>query len=138
MKNKAAKQQLSDREMHLIEQLRRHPEMMERFQSILELASSGDGPLKTADEVEELLIEAVRKLGHTTLSQWAVGAEERVSQELKEQQSGVLSRKKNAEMVVCLWAGGGAGPGVAHGSQELRASLAPAGGDNSSRPFATA
>ncbi len=94
MKSKAAKQQVSDQEMRLIEQLRRHPEMMERFQSILELASSSDGPLKTADQVEELLIEEVRKLGHATLSQWAVGAEQRVSQELKEQQSGVLSRKK--------------------------------------------
>lgn len=94
MKNKAAKQQLTDRETRLIEQLRRHPEMMERFQSILELTGSSDGPLKTADEVEELLIEEVRKLGHATMSQWAVGAEERVSQELKGQQSGVLSRKK--------------------------------------------
>lgn len=94
MKTKAAKQQLTDREMRLVEQLRRHPEMMERFQSILELTDSTEGPLKTADEVEELLIEEVRKLGHATLSRWAVGAEERVSQELKEQQSGVLSRKK--------------------------------------------
>lgn len=94
MKRKAAKQQWTDQEMHLIEQLRRHPEMMERFQGILDLTGSTDGPLKTADEVEELLIEEVRKLGHATLSQWAIGAEERVSQELKEQQSGVLSRKK--------------------------------------------
>jgi hypothetical protein len=94
VKRKAAKQQLTDLEMRLIEQLRRHPEMMDRFQGILDLAGSTDGPLKTADEVEELLIEEVRKLGHATMSQWAIGAEERVSQELKEQQSGVLSRKK--------------------------------------------
>jgi biotin carboxylase len=94
VKRKAVPSQLSDQEAHLIAQLRRHPEMMERFQSILDLASSTDGPLKTADEVEELLVEEVRKLGHATMSHWAVGAEERVSQELKEQQPEVLSRKK--------------------------------------------
>jgi hypothetical protein len=61
---------------------------------LLNLAGNSDGPLKTADEVEALLIEEVRRLGHATMTQWAVGAEERVSQELKEQQPEVLSRKK--------------------------------------------
>jgi hypothetical protein len=68
--------------------------MRDRFESILKLASNSDGPLKTADEVEALLIEEVRRLGHATMSQWAVRAEERVSQELKDQQPEVLSRKK--------------------------------------------
>jgi len=63
-------------------------------QSILELARSEAGPLKTADEVEGLLIEEMRRLGHATMSQWAVGAEERVSAELKSQDPTVRSRKK--------------------------------------------
>jgi hypothetical protein len=50
--------------------------------------------LKTADEVEELLIQEMRRLGNTTMNQWAVGAEERVSRELKGQDTTVLSRKK--------------------------------------------
>ena len=94
MTNKKVNQpQLTQQETRLLEQLRQHPEMMARFESILNLASS-EGPLKTADEVEELLIQEVRRLGHATLSQWAAGAEKRVSQELKEQQPGVRSRKK--------------------------------------------
>jgi hypothetical protein len=84
----------SPQEVRLIAQLREHPEMMERVQSILEIAHSEEGPLKTADEVEELLIQEVRRLGQATMSQWAVGAEERVSRELKSQDPTVRSRKK--------------------------------------------
>ena len=61
--------EFSQPEVRLIEQLRQQPEMMERLQSILELARSTDGPLKTADEVEELLIQELRQLGNTTLCQ---------------------------------------------------------------------
>ena len=73
----------SQSEVQLIEQLRQQPEMMERLQSILELTRSAEGPLKTADEVEELLIQALRRLGNSTLCQWATQAEARVSNELK-------------------------------------------------------
>jgi hypothetical protein len=85
---------LTEQELQLVKQLRQHPEMMARFQNILNLASNTDGPLKTADEIEDLLVEEVRRLGHATMSQWAVRAEERVSQELKEQKPEVRSRKK--------------------------------------------
>jgi len=50
--------------------------------------------LKTADEIEGLLIEEMRQLGNTTLGAWAIQAEERVSRELKSQDSTVRSRKK--------------------------------------------
>ncbi len=90
----AVKKQLTAEEVKLIEGLRRHPEMMERMQSILKIARNEDGPLKTADEVEALLIEEMRRLGHSTMSQWAITAEERVSTELESQKPTVLSRKK--------------------------------------------
>jgi hypothetical protein len=85
---------LTQPETRLIEHLREYPEMMVRVQSILEIARNAEGPLKTADEVEELLIEEMRRLGNVTLSQWASQAEERVSTELKSQDSTVRSRKK--------------------------------------------
>jgi hypothetical protein len=91
---KTVQSQLTDSEMQIIEQLREHPEMMARFQSILALASNAEGPLKTADEVEELLIREVRLLGNTTMNQWATQAEGRVAQELKEQDASIRSRKK--------------------------------------------
>ena len=86
--------QLSQPEIRLIEQLRKHPEIRDRVQSILELASNAEGPLKTADEVEELLIQEVRMLGNATMTQWAIQAEERVSNEVKAQDATIRSRKK--------------------------------------------
>lgn len=85
---------LSAQEERLLSGLRQHPEIMARVQSILEIARSEEGRLKTADEVEELLVEEIRRLGQATMSQWAVGAEERVSSELRSQDPTVLSRKK--------------------------------------------
>lgn len=81
-------------ETQLIEQLRECPEMMVQVQSILEIARNAQGPLKSADEVEELVIAEMRRLGHLTLSRWAIQAEERVSTELKSQDPTVRSRKK--------------------------------------------
>jgi len=94
MKDKNATEQLTPAETKLVAQLRQHPEMMARVQEIMAIARNEDGPLKTADEVEELLIEKMRQLGNETTCQWASQGEERVSRELKEQDSTVLSRKK--------------------------------------------
>lgn len=81
-------------EIRLIERLRQQPKMMEGVQRILEIANSAEGALKTADEIEDLLIEEMRRLGNTTMTEWAIQAEQRVGQELKAQEPGVLKRKK--------------------------------------------
>lgn len=93
-KKKAEMIEFTRSESERVEQLRKHPEMMVRVQSILEIASNAEGPLKTADEVEELVIEEMRRLGNVTMSQWAIEAEQRVSSELKRQDPTVRSRKK--------------------------------------------
>jgi hypothetical protein len=87
-------EQLSQTEIRLIEQLRKHPEIRDRVQGILELAGNAEGPLKTADEVEELLIQEVRKLGNATMREWATQAEERLSNEVKAHDVTIRSRKK--------------------------------------------
>lgn len=95
MKSKKRPQQrLSERETRVLERLREHPELMERMESILELVDNEGGPLKTADEMEELLIQEMRRLGNETMTQWAVRAEDRVGRELKEKDPSVKSRKK--------------------------------------------
>ena len=68
--------------------------MMERFQSILEISVNADGPIKTADEVEALLIEEMRRLGNTTMGSWAAKVEERLSNELQHRETSVRARKK--------------------------------------------
>ena len=81
-------------EEQFMAQLREHPELLARFQSILELTRNTDGPLKTADEVEERLILELRQLGNSSMNQWATQAEQRVSDELKAEDATVRSRKK--------------------------------------------
>ena len=93
-KKKAVPSQLTSQEMQLIEQLRQNPEIMARVQSILDITRNAEGPLKSADEVEGLLIQEMRRLGKTTMNQWAAPAEVGVVQELKEQDPTIRSRKK--------------------------------------------
>ena len=57
--------ELNDREAHLIEQLRERPELMERFEAILGLTECENGPVRRADDVEDMLVEEVRRLGIT-------------------------------------------------------------------------
>ena len=94
LKKKSVATPLTAEELQLIEQLREQPELLARFQSILALTRNEGTALKTTDEVEGLLIEEMRRLGHAGMSQWAVRAEERVSQERKSQGPPVRSRKK--------------------------------------------
>ena len=85
---------VSAQELQLLEQLREHPDLMERFQMILEIAANTDGPLRSADEVEGLLIQEMRRLGHTTLGSWAARAEQRLAEQLQAQDAGACVRKK--------------------------------------------
>jgi hypothetical protein len=94
MKQRSSSPEFTAQETQLIQQLRQQPEMLARVQSILDLAHAADGPLKTADAVEELLIHELRQLGNTTMNQWATQAEARVSAQLKGQDATVRSRKK--------------------------------------------
>ena len=94
LKKKSASHPLTAGELQLIEQLREQPDLLARFQSILGLTRNEGTALKTADEVEGLLIEEMRRLGHTGMSQWAARAEERVGRELKQQEPQARSRKK--------------------------------------------
>ena len=64
---------------------------------------SPECPIRTADEVEELLIEEVRKLGNETLHSWAVSAEEKASDSVKKTFKKVQQREKNVKMVKHLW-----------------------------------
>ncbi len=93
---------LSQQETQMIQRLRSRPALSKRFEAILYLSESEQGAVKTADEIEALLLEEIRRLGHTTMEQWAVGAEKRIGKEYKESHPGATTQKKTAELVVCL------------------------------------
>ena len=88
--------ELNDREMHLIEQLRDRPELMERFEAILGLTECENGPVRRADDAEDILVEEVRRLGNTTMREWARKAEEKVSRDFKAEEPKSHCAKKKS------------------------------------------
>jgi hypothetical protein len=93
-KKQSAQPTLNAAELELIERLRKYPELFERVRSLLEISASAEGPLKKADEIEALLIAAVRRLGHTTMETWAGRAEQTLADELKQKDASASVRKK--------------------------------------------
>jgi len=85
---------LNASELQLIEQLRKYPELFERVRSLLELTASAEGTLKKADEVEALLIEEMRRLGHATMANWASRAERTLAEQLMQKDASASVRKK--------------------------------------------
>lgn len=85
---------LTNEELHLIEQLRKRPELLERFRSILEIGASEDGSIKKADEIEALLIEEMRRLGNATMTSWASRAEQTLAEQLAQRNPSAGVRKK--------------------------------------------
>ena len=81
-------------EARFLERLREHPELKARFQSIRDVAHAVDGPIQTADAVEERVIVELRQLGHETMNQWAARAEQRLAVETKAGDDTVRRRKK--------------------------------------------
>jgi hypothetical protein len=95
MKDKHPRQtELSAAELTLLERLRERPELMERFQHILEISASAKGTVKKADEVEALLVEELRRLGKDTLESWAKGTESTLAEQLKQNDPSAAVRKK--------------------------------------------
>ena len=93
-KKNSQTRKLSAQEEQLIGRLREHPDLMERFQSILEISANAQGPVKSADEVEGRLIEEMRRLGNTTMADWAASAEKRLGEQLEQRDASARVRKK--------------------------------------------
>jgi hypothetical protein len=67
---------------------------MDRFQTILQISANADGPVKSADEIEGLLIQEMRRLGNTTMGSWAASAEKRLAEQLQQKDVFARARKK--------------------------------------------
>jgi hypothetical protein len=96
MRKKLKKPPLEPNDVELLERLNEHPQMKERFLAILSLAEDKKGAAGTADEVEALLVEEVRRLGAQTMGDWARGRHARLAAEIKAQDPTSYCGKKNA------------------------------------------
>jgi hypothetical protein len=84
------------REKRFLAKLRQKPLLRERFEAILELADTEEGKLMSADELEERLIQEVRKLGQETMQEWALTAHQRAGEQLLKDKPQARPRKKNS------------------------------------------
>jgi hypothetical protein len=129
------KQEINAPDKRLMERLNAHPQLKSRLEAILELAESEGGELPTVDEIEELLIEELRRLGNQTMQDWASGAHALVAAEMKSKDPSCYPGKKNAE-VVRFWTRGSAGVDLAQPKQELFAGVF--GSDRRNQPSRSA
>jgi len=91
-KSPSSKDRLGSEEKKLIEGLRRRPAMMERMRAVMVLTDKGEA---TADEIEALLVQEIRRLGSDTMESWAGSAEEQAAKEFKQQNPESRYGKKN-------------------------------------------
>jgi hypothetical protein len=80
-------------ELALIQRLRKHPLILERVEHILALATD-EGSGKTADQIEEMLVQEMRQLGNATMHEWASLVEAKTGEDIQKKTPGVLKRKK--------------------------------------------
>ena len=79
----------------LLERLARHPRLLAQIEAIAAIAEAdGGAQMRTADQVESLLVEATRKLGNQTLTHWAEAAQEHAIGDCKKEHPGARLKKK--------------------------------------------
>lgn len=67
----------------LEDRLRQHPELREKIESLIAIVENDQGDVKTANDVEQLVIEEIQKLGQAALQGWANQAHYQQQQEFK-------------------------------------------------------
>ncbi len=76
---------ISENDIKLLGLLNAHPLLRHRVEALMSIVEDSDETIEKADAAEQRVIEAVRKIGHTALSEWAEGKNKRNEAELKKQ-----------------------------------------------------
>ena len=67
----------------LVKRLSKHPVLRQRLVSILQAVEAEEGGIKRADEMEDWLVEELRRLGQEVMHSWAQGQVEQSEQEIR-------------------------------------------------------
>lgn len=76
---------ISENDIKLLGLLNAHPLLHHRVEALMSLVEDSDETIEKADVAEQRVIEEVRKIGHTALSEWAECKNKRNEAELKKQ-----------------------------------------------------
>lgn len=81
----------------LVDRLNQHPKLRDRVEDLLNVVENTAGDCKKADDAEQYVIEALRKMGNDALHCWADNTVDKASGELREQQPTLQGNgKKNS------------------------------------------
>jgi len=83
-------------ELELVEKLKEHPELKERFEELLAVVENAKGDAVKADEAEERVTEELRQMGLTAMQSWADRKNERVSVEAERRSDTARKEKKTS------------------------------------------
>jgi hypothetical protein len=80
----------------LLEQLAERPELLAQIEALVSVVTSArsGGPAQSAEQVEERLVEATRRLGQQSMAQWAQEAQARAVAECQRAQPKATVKKK--------------------------------------------
>jgi hypothetical protein len=76
--------------------LEKHPDLRDRFASIVSAVENSEGNLKEADAAEERIIEEMRLLGREAMQGWAERQVEVTEREIRQQPQMYRQGKKNS------------------------------------------
>jgi len=76
--------------------LEKHPDLRDRFASIVSAVENSEGNLKEADAAEERILEEMRLLGREALQGWAEKQVEVTEREIRQQPQMHRQGKKNS------------------------------------------
>lgn len=81
----------------LVKRLEKHPQLLDRFEAILNIAENSTGSIEEADHAEMMAIEETRKIGSEMLRVWASNQEIKKHEQALEKNSNLIRHaKKNS------------------------------------------
>jgi hypothetical protein len=80
----------------ITQKLRAHPQLRERIVSLLAVVDAEGEGLRRADDVEERLIEELRRMGQEAMQAWSAGQVHQTEQEVRRTGRAHREGKKNS------------------------------------------
>jgi hypothetical protein len=80
----------------ILERIKSHPGLRERFEAILDIAENKSGELITADQAEGKAIEEIEKLGRELIKEWAFKRQEKSIEKAKETHPNAKNHEKKS------------------------------------------
>jgi len=73
---------MSSTPQNIVDRLQGHPDLLKRFDSLLNIVEASSGNVDKASEAEQLVIDELRHLGNELIHDWAICKEKQKTDEL--------------------------------------------------------